>query len=284
MSNQSTSSSSTSSIRRALEKNNKLIKGNMKMNAELIEMISKLTQAVDRLDGDTVTDPAKGTDSDTDVLPVHMYMLLDRSGSMSGWQQDVIGGFNSFITEQQKEKDNCSVTLVQFDDYDPYEVLVDGKDLQAIEELDAGIYSPRGMTPLLDALGRVIKSAEKNSAKNPEDVLIWVFTDGLENASREFSYDQIKALVEEKEKAGWTFMFMGAGIDSYAAGRRLGFADDNVSNFHKSSGGIDAAYLQSSRSLASYRGKASRSERLAQKRAMWEGLREAEDYRIEDEE
>ena len=282
--NQPSTSRKTPDINGILQKNNKLIKGNMEMNAELIQAISALSKAVEGLQSGNSASVTTTESDDTSVLPVHLYMLLDRSGSMSGWQQDVIGGFNSFISEQQKEKDDCSVTLVQFDDSDPYEVLVDSKDLQTIENLDAGIYSPRGMTPLLDALGRVIKNAEKNSADTPEDVLIWVFTDGLENASREFTYEQIKALVAEKEKAGWTFMFMGAGIDSYAAGRRLGFADDNVSNFHKSAGGIDAAYLQSSRSLASYRGKASRSERLLQKSAMWEDLREAEDYLIDVEE
>ena len=280
--NQPSTSTKTPDLKGILQKNNKLIKGNMEMNAELIEAISDLSKAVEGLQPGNSSSATTMEADDTSVLPVHLYMLLDRSGSMSGWQQDVIGGFNSFIAEQQKEKDDCSVTLVQFDDSDPYEVLVDNKDLQSIKKLDAGIYSPRGMTPLLDALGRVIKNAEKNTTDTPEDVLIWVFTDGLENASREFTYEQIKALVAEKEKAGWTFMFMGAGIDSYGAGRSLGFSDDNVSNFHKSSEGIDAAYMQFDRSLSSYRGKASRSERLAQKRGMWEGRREAEDFLTEE--
>ena len=274
----------TLDITRVLQKNNKLIKGNMKMNAELIEAISNLSKAVEGLQPRNSSSASAMETDDTSVLPVHLYMLLDRSGSMSGWEQDVIGGFNTFIKEQQKEKDDCSVTLVQFDGQAPYEVIIDAQDLSAVTELAPNVYRPRGNTPLLDALGRMIKNAEKSEAQQAEDVLVWVFTDGLENASREFTYEQIKALVAEKEKAGWTFMFMGAGIDSYAAGRRLGFADDNVSNFHKSAGGIDAAYLQSSRSLASYRGKASRSERLAQKSAMWEDLREAEDYLIDVEE
>ena len=251
------------------------------MNAELIKAINALSTVVDELQtGDAVSSETSSED-DTSVLPVHLYMLLDRSGSMSGWEQDVIGGFNTFIKEQQKEKDDCSVTLVQFDGQDPYEIILDAQELETVTELSPDVYDPRGSTPLLDALGRLIKNAEKSEGNQREDVLVWVFTDGHENASREYSYDQIKNLVQEKEKAGWTFMFMGAGIDSYAAGRSLGFSDDNVSNFMKSADGIDAAYLQSARSLSSYRGKASRSERLAQKRAMWEDRREAEDFLAE---
>ena len=282
MTNKSTSSSKPNSMRRVLEKNNKLIKGNMKMNAELIEAISNLSKAVEGLQPRNSSSASAMETDDTSVLPVHLYMLLDRSGSMSGWEQDVIGGFNTFIKEQQKEKDDCSVTLVQFDGQAPYEVIIDAQDLSTVTELAPNVYRPRGNTPLLDALGRMIKNAEKSEAQQAEDVLVWVFTDGLENASREFTYEQIKALVAEKEKAGWTFMFMGAGIDSYRAGRSLGFSDDNVSNFHKSAEGIDAAYMQFDRSLSSYRGKPSRSERLAQKRAMWEGRREAEDFLTEE--
>lgn len=274
-------SSTTPDFSGALQKNNELIKGNMKMNAELIEAINALSTAVEGLQTGDATSTETSSEDDTSVLPVHLYMLLDRSGSMSGWEQDVIGGFNTFIKEQQKEKDDCSVTLVQFDGQDPYEIILDAQELETVTELGPDVYRPRGNTPLLDALGRLIKNAEKSEGNQREDVLVWVFTDGHENASREYSYDQIKNLVQEKEKAGWTFMFMGAGIDSYAAGRSLGFSDDNVSNFMKSAEGIDAAYLQSARSLSSYRGKASRSERLAQKRAMWENRREAEDFLTE---
>ena len=252
------------------------------MNSELIEAISDLSKAVEGLQPGNSSSATTMEADDTSVLPVHLYMLLDRSGSMSGWEQDVIGGFNTFIKEQQKEKDDCSVTLVQFDGQAPYEVIIDAQDLSTVTELAPNVYRPRGNTPLLDALGRMIKNAEKSEAQQAEDVLVWVFTDGLENASREFTYEQIKVLVAEKEKAGWTFMFMGAGIDSYRAGRSLGFSDDNVSNFHKSAEGIDAAYMQFDRSLSSYRGKPSRSERLAQKRAMWEGRREAEDFLTEE--
>ena len=100
----------TLDITRVLQKNNKLIKGNMKMNAELIEAISALSKAVEGLQtGDSSSATSPITD-DSAVLPVYLYMLLDRSGSMSGWEQDVIGGFNTFIKEQQKEKDECSVT------------------------------------------------------------------------------------------------------------------------------------------------------------------------------
>jgi len=276
MTSKTTSNSGKTSISRQIRRNNDLIKGNMKMNAELIEAISHLSKAVSGIS--TMQKPVVASNSgdETATLPVHLYMLLDRSGSMSGWQNDVIGGFNSFIKEQQSEKDECAVTLVQFDGQDPYEKILEAEKLESVQELDASVYSPRGNTPLLDALGRLIKSAEKRNTKTPEDVLVWVFTDGLENASQEFTSTQIKELVEEKEKEGWTFMFMGAGIDSYAISGDLGFASRNTSHFVKSTDGIDAAFSQSARSMHSYRSK-NRADRLAQKQGMWEDRREAED-------
>ena len=164
------------------------------MNAELIEAISDLSKAVEGLQPGNSSSATTMEADDTSVLPVHLYMLLDRSGSMSGWEQDVIGGFNTFIKEQQKEKDDCSVTLVQFDGQAPYEVIIDAQDLGTVTELAPNVYRPRGNTPLLDALGRMIKNAEKSEAKQAEDVLVWVFTDGLENASREFTYEQLSLI------------------------------------------------------------------------------------------
>ena len=276
MTSKTTSNSGKTSISRQIRRNNDLIKGNMKMNAELIEAISHLSKAVSGISTMQKSVVASNSGDETATLPVHLYMLLDRSGSMSGWQNDVIGGFNSFIKEQQSEKDECAVTLVQFDGQDPYEKILEAEKLESVQELDASVYSPRGNTPLLDALGRLIKSAEKRNTKTPEDVLVWVVTDGLANASQEFTSTQIKELVEEKEKEGWTFMFMGAGIDSYAISNDLGFAERNTSHFVKSADGIDAAFSQSARSMHSYRSK-TQEDRLAQKDDMWEGIREAED-------
>ena len=276
MTSKTTSNSGKSSISRQIRRNNDLIKGNIKMNAELIKAISELSKSIGEIGTTTTKRDASDTTSEKATLPVHLYMLLDRSGSMSGWEKDVIGGFNSFIKEQQAEKDECSVTLVQFDGQDPYEMILDAEKLESVQELDASVYNPRGSTPLLDALGRLIKSAESRNGRTPEDVLVWVFTDGMENASREFTSAQVKELVEVKEKEGWTFMFMGAGIDSYAISNDLGFAEGNTSHFVKSVDGIDAAFSQSARSMHSYRSK-NQADRLAQKRGMWEDRREAED-------
>ena len=115
------------------------------MNAELIEAISALSKAVAGLQPEDSSSAINSEIDDTSVLPVHLYMLLDRSGSMSGWEQDVIGGFNTFIKEQQKEKDDCSVTLVQFDGQDPYELIIDAQDLCTVTELGPNVYKPRAI-------------------------------------------------------------------------------------------------------------------------------------------
>ena len=104
------------------------------MNAELIEAISALSKAVEGLRQET---PHRRL---LRKRMTNLYMLLDRSGSMSGWEQDVIGGFNTFIKEQQKEKDDCSVTLVQFDGQDPYELIIDAQDLNTVTELGTNVY------------------------------------------------------------------------------------------------------------------------------------------------
>ena len=88
--------------------------------------------------------------------PVHISVVLDRSGSMAAIADDIVGGCNEYLGRQQQEPGEARLTLVQFDGQDPFEVLVDGLDIKKVRPLSRESYRPRGNTPLFDAVGRMI--------------------------------------------------------------------------------------------------------------------------------
>src|SRR5688500_541108 len=136
----------------------------------------------------------------TDQNLSHIYFLLDRSGSMTSIRTETIAGFDAFIAEQRKVPGQCQVTLAQFDDH--YDVVYVDRDVHDVPTLDL---TPRGSTALLDALGRLIVSAGEKLAALPEDkrpgsVVVGVMTDGYENASRDWTHERIKALIEKQTR------------------------------------------------------------------------------------
>lgn len=138
--------------------------------------------------------------------------VLDRSGSMESCWDDTIGGFNSFLSEQKKE--GGTLTLVLFD----HEVLTmyTNKPIEEVEPLTRESYQPRGSTALLDTLGKVIKETTSESS------LVIVLTDGQENASKKYTKAHIKDLIEQKQKDGWKFMYLGANQDAFAEAGSIG--------------------------------------------------------------
>jgi hypothetical protein len=147
-------------------------------------------------------------------------VLLDRSGSMDAIASDMEGGFNQFVKEQAEIKEPCFLTLWQFDDVAFDEVYV-GKPISEVPPLKI---IPRGMTPLRDSIAKAIGSAEKR-LQSPQvpfghRVFFVIITDGLENASREISKDQVKKLIEGR--AGWDFVYLGANQDAVKEGTDLG--------------------------------------------------------------
>lgn len=205
--------------------------------------------------------------------PVHVSFLLDRSGSMGAIRDDVIGGFNQFLREQQSHPGTCRMTVVQFDSQDPFEVLADGVDVRELREIDADRYCPRGGTPLLDAVGRLIEHAERRARGRNEDAVIVVLTDGEENSSRKWSRSVLFERIEGLRARGFSFVFMGANQDSYHEAGRLGITSTNTSNWNARD--PRTAYAQISRSLRSYRDK-SAPGRAQQSADFFEGVKEAE--------
>lgn len=214
-------------------------------------------------------------------MHTHIYFLLDRTGSMNPMVDDVVGGFNTFLAEQRAEGDDARMTLVQFDSQDPFEVIADAVRLAKVPELTAATFQPRGMTPLLDATGELIAHASKrvemreDAGKKPESIVVVTFTDGEENASHRFTAATIKELVADKEALGWTFVFLGAGLDAYGESRGIGYSDGSVQAWAPDGVGVSAAMISTSKAMSSHRSKVRRGERVDSK-DFFEGDKEAE--------
>jgi hypothetical protein len=203
---------------------------------------------------------------------------------MDAIRDDVVGGFNSFVAQQREEVGECLMTLVQFDSQDPYEVLFDARSVLDVPPLTAATFQPRGSTPLYDAMGRAIANAtiraeQRVAADDPdEDIVFVTFTDGLENASREYDREKVFAAVKKREERGWTFVFLGANQDSYAAGGALGYDPRSVQNFKADALGTRTAWESVGRATSSRRRKLAASMPV-DKGDFFEGTKEAEGNR-----
>ena len=172
--------------------------------------------------------------------------ILDRSGSMAGLEGDTIGGFNSMIEKQKREPGEALVSTVLFDNVS--EVIHDRVDIQKIEPLTERDYYVRGCTALLDAVGGAIHhigNVHKYAREEdrPEKTLFVITTDGMENASRKYSYKKLKAMIQrQQEKYGWEFIFLGANIDAAKEAARFGIDADRAANYHADSVGTAVIY------------------------------------------
>lgn len=170
--------------------------------------------------------------------------LLDRSGSMSGLEEDTIGGFNAFIKKQTEFPGKTSLTTILFDD--KYEVLWDGIDAtEAV--LTKKNYFVRGTTALLDAVGNTILTVHHRLKENREEathrVIFVIITDGMENASEEFTYQKVKELIKYQQTChDWEFIFMGANIDAVEEAVNIGISMEQAYNFEASQDGVERMY------------------------------------------
>jgi hypothetical protein len=165
----------------------------------------------------------------------HIYFLLDRSGSMQSIKSDIEGGFQAFVDEQRRASGECRATLAQFDDV--YELVYANRAVADVPPLDL---QPRNMTALHDAMGKLITDAGQELAALPESqrpgtVIVAIMTDGLENASKEWTGASVKSLVEQQTNAfNWTFMYMGADQDAIEVGESLGIKRDHAVTYGRS--------------------------------------------------
>ena len=186
-----------------------------------------------------------------------LVFILDRSGSMSGLERDTIGGFNSMIEKQKKEDGQALVSTVLFDDRS--DVLHDRVPLDKIAPMTDDDYFVRGCTALLDAVGGAIHhigNVHKYAREEdrPEKTLFIITTDGMENASRRYTYDKVKRMVErQKEKYGWEFLFLGANIDAIEVAGRFGIGADRAVNYECDAVGTAVNYKVLSKAVSRVR-------------------------------
>lgn len=169
-----------------------------------------------------------------------LVFVIDRSGSMSGLETDTIGGFNATLAEHAKMEGEAVVSTVLFD----HETLVlhDRLPIADVKPMTSADYQVRGTTALLDAVGGSLRHIERVQRYLPEDfraekVIFVITTDGYENASRRYTYDQVRNEIERKKADGWEFLFLGANIDAVGEAARIGITADRAATYlHDSEG------------------------------------------------
>ena len=190
----------------------------------------------------------------------HITVILDRTGSMESIRDDTIGGFNTFLEQQKAEPGMATLTLVQFDTQDPYEVIHRFKRIQEVPALTRETFVPRASTPLLDALGRGINDLEAGigqlkEEERPARVVVVIVTDGQENSSKEYRRDQIEKMVKEKrEKHAWQFVFLSADLAAIEDAKAVGMDADAMLAYQKNPKGTVGAWASLSVQTAHYRG------------------------------
>ena len=164
----------------------------------------------------------------------HISMVIDRSGSMSSCWSDVVGGYKQIVKDNKELDGECTFTVAVFDDQ--YELIEDFTPIKKVD--DTLKVNPRSMTALLDAIGKTIVSVGEKLAAlkeedRPEKILVLVNTDGMENASNEFTKDSVKKLIDEHtSKYSWQFQFIGASLESVNEAKSWGFNASNVSTYN----------------------------------------------------
>ena len=183
--------------------------------------------------------------------------ILDRSGSMAGLEKDTVGGFNAMIEKQRQEPGEAIVSTVLFDNESV--VIHDRVPLDKVPALTEKEYYVRGCTALLDAVGGAIHhigNVHKYAREEdrPEKTLFVITTDGMENASRRYTYEKLKAMIErQKERYGWEFLFLGANIDAAREAARFGISEDRAANYNADSEGTSVIYEAVSETVCNFR-------------------------------
>ena len=186
-----------------------------------------------------------------------MVFILDRSGSMYGLEEDTLGGFNSMIEKQRKVDGEAYVSTILFNDEQA--VIHDRVDLKEVKKMTQEEYYTCGTTALLDALGGAIHHIANvhryaREEDRPEKTIFVVMTDGLENASRRYTYEKVKNMIsKEQEKYGWEFLFLGANMDAVALAGRVGIRQDRAVRFHNDAEGVELNYEVLDEAVTSFR-------------------------------
>jgi uncharacterized protein YegL len=183
--------------------------------------------------------------------------ILDRSGSMSGFEADTIGGFNATIEKQKEQDGKVYVSTVLFDNES--KVIHDRIDINEIKRMTRRDYQVRGCTALLDAIGGAIHHIGNiHKYARPEDVpehtIFIITTDGMENASHRYSSDKVKEMIKRQtEKYGWEFIFLAANIDAVETAENIGIRKERAANYRQTKDGVYRSYCAMSEAISTVR-------------------------------
>ncbi|MBQ9067520.1 MAG: VWA domain-containing protein [Eggerthellaceae bacterium] len=174
-----------------------------------------------------------------------LVFVVDRSGSMGGLESDTIGGFNATLEAHRKEEGEAVVSTVLFDN--EMIVLHDRLPIAEVSPMTTDDYQVRGCTALLDAVGKAVHHIGRVQGYlpdeyRPEHTIVIITTDGYENASTEYTYEQVKKMISRKEEEGWDFLFLGANIDAAAEAQRIGIAGDRAATYIADGAGSKVMY------------------------------------------
>lgn len=166
----------------------------------------------------------------------HIEFILDRSGSMDSVKTQAISGYNEFVLNLRKDDPDATLALTQFDSVGIERVTA--RKALHVDLLDQSTYNPRANTPLWDAVGQVVSQSQDNPDTN---YMVVIFTDGLENNSREWDREKLKKLIDEKSKTGrWTFLYLGANQDAWQEAAKFGVPVGSTVSYHGTRHGTTA--------------------------------------------
>lgn len=183
-----------------------------------------------------------------------LVFILDRSASMAGLEEDTITGFNTMLRKQKEQKGEVKVTTVLFDDV--IEELYFREKIEDVSQMADKQYFARGCTALLDAVGKTIQKivlSGRAEKKKTDSVICVIVTDGFENASKKYTYESLKKLIEKQKKVGWEFLFLGANMDAVREAANFGISHDRSVVFHNDSLGIALNYQVIGETVAAMR-------------------------------
>lgn len=186
-----------------------------------------------------------------------LVFILDKSGSMAGLESDTIGGFNAMIEKQKKQEGECYVSTVLFNNAS--EILHDRIKLAEVPKMTESDYTVGGCTALIDAIGEAIHHIENihkyaRAEDVPEHTMFVITTDGMENASRHYTAEKVKKMIERKKKKhDWEFLFLGANIDAVETAKNYGIDESRAVNYHSDSAGTSINYEAMSDAISTVR-------------------------------
>lgn len=224
--------------------------------------IASITDKEKRMSSATVTKPKESKKSKkVTAQDIYLGLLVDRSGSMSSCRENTLNAFNMYLNDRKGEEGNTTTWLTLFNT--SVEFIAEGRGVKDVPELTTGNYIPAGGTALHDAIGNTVRRMEDVIKKSgfQGKVLFVIQTDGYENSSREWSKEGIQALIKEKEAEGnWTFVYLGADQDAFAAAQTLGVGAGNTVSYATADNNFNAI-RNTSASTASYRASADNQTR-----------------------